>query len=357
MLLIRVDLAQASVTPEDRGPFYHRLVDRIAGVPGVEHVAASDKTPFDRMDASAFARVSGVPREAVTERISTKISYITPGWFAPYDIPFRAGRDFDAHDRSGGMPVLIVNETFVRKFLAGKSALGSTVEPTLGAREEYSLGGRTIVGVVGDTIYSSLRETPQAIMYLPLAQYDLPVAMNAFINISVRSAAGSPASLTSSVNAALAAIDKNLTARTSTFDVVVNDSVRQERLLAMLTGSFATLALLLAGLGLYGVTAYTVARRRTEIGIRMALGAVQTNVVRLVVSRAAKFVGIGLIVGTVASLWLSRFVASLLYGLESGDRMNVLGAVAVLAAVGIAAALLPAVSASRTDPAAVLRDG
>jgi ABC-type antimicrobial peptide transport system permease subunit len=111
-----------------------------------------------------------------------------------------------------------------------------------------------------------------------------------------------------------------------------------------------------AGLGLYGVTAYAVARRRTEIGIRMALGAVQANVVRLVVSRLARLVSIGVVAGTAASLWLSRFVASLLYGLEPGDPMSLLGAVVVLGAVGMTAALLPAVRASRIDPAAVLRE-
>jgi predicted permease len=356
VLLIRIDAAQASVKPADRGTFYHRLVDAVAGIPGAKSAAASDKTPFDRSDASAFVHVTGAPREVASERISAKSSYITPGWFTSYDIPLRAGRDFDAHDRNGGMPVLIVNDAFVRRFFPAGNARGSTVTLTLGPREEYSMGTKTIVGVVGDTIYSSLREAPQAIMYLPLAQYDLPVPVNAFINITVRAAAGSPATLAAGVNAALASVDRNLTARSSTLDVQVNDSLRQERILAMLTGSFAALALLLAGLGLYGVTAYAVARRRTEIGIRMALGAVQANVVRLVVSRLARLVSIGVVAGTAASLWLSRFVASLLYGLEPGDPMSLLGAVVVLGAVGMTAALLPAVRASRIDPAAVLRE-
>jgi predicted permease len=354
--LIRIDAAQASSKPTDRGALYHRLVDAVASIPGVASAAASDKTPLDRGNAPAFVRVAGAPPEVVSERISAKLSYITPGWFAAYEIPLRAGRDFGARDRNGGMPVLIVNDAFVRKFFPAGNALGSTVTLTLGAREEYSMGPRTVVGVVGDTIYSSLREAPQAIAYLPLAQYDLPVPLYAFINIAVRSAAGSPANRAAGVNAALAAVDRNLTARLSTLDVQVNDSLRQERILALLTASFAALALLLAGLGLYGVTAYAVARRRTEIGIRMALGAVQTTVVRLVVSRVARLVGIGVVAGVVASLWLSRFVASLLYGLEPGDPTTLLVAVVVLGAVGITAALLPAMRASRIDPAAVLRE-
>jgi putative ABC transport system permease protein len=355
-LHLRVDAAQASIKPSDRATFYQRLVDAAAAVPGVESAAASDKTPFDRGNASGFVRVSGAPREVASESISARISYITPAWFATYGIPLRAGRGFDVHDRNGGMPVLIVNEAFVRKFFPAGNALGSAVILALGQREEYTMGPRTVVGVVGDTIYSSLREASQAIVYLPLAQYDLPVPPFAFINVTVRAAAGSPAALAAGVKGALASVDRNLTVRSSTLDIHVNDSLRQERLLALLTGSFAALGLLLAGLGLYGVTAYAVARRRTEIGIRMALGAVQTTVVRLVVSRVAKLVGIGIVAGTVASLWLSRFVASLLYGLEPGDPTTLLVAVVVLGAVGIAAALLPAMRASRIDPAAVLRE-
>jgi ABC-type antimicrobial peptide transport system permease subunit len=144
--------------------------------------------------------------------------------------------------------------------------------------------------------------------------------------------------------------------RSSSLDVHVGDSLRQERILALLTGSFAVLGLLLAGLGLYGVTAYAVARRRTEIGLRMALGAVQTTVVRVVVSRVVTLVGIGIVAGIVASLWLSKFIASLLYGLEPGDLTTLVVAVMVLGAVGITAALLPALRASRIDPAAVLRE-
>ncbi len=355
-LHLRVDAAQASVKPPDRATFYQRLVDAAATVPGVESAAASDKTPFDRGNASGFVRVSGAPREVASESISSRISYITPAWFATYGIPLRAGRVFDMHDRNGGMPVLIVNEAFVRKFFPAGNALGSAVTLALGQREEYTMGPRTVIGVVGDTIYSSLREASQAIVYLPLAQYDLPIPPFAFINVTVRAAAGSPSALAAGVKGALASVDKNLMVRSSTLDIHVNDSLRQERILALLTGSFAALGLLLAGLGLYGVTAYAVTRRRTEIGIRMALGAVQTTVVRLVVSRVARLVGIGVVAGTVASLWLSRFVASLLYGLEPGDPTTLLVAVVVLGAVGITAALLPAMRASRIDPAAVLRE-
>jgi ABC-type antimicrobial peptide transport system permease subunit len=135
----------------------------------------------------------------------------------------------------------------------------------------------------------------------------------------------------------------------------VNALLGQERLVAMLSGLFGGLASLLAGLGLYGVTAYAVARRRTEIGIRMALGAAPAGVVRLVLSRVSMLVGIGVLVGAGLSLWASKFVATLLYGLEPRDPVTFVGAVVTLAAVGVVAGWLPAWRASRIDPAEVLR--
>jgi ABC-type antimicrobial peptide transport system permease subunit len=136
----------------------------------------------------------------------------------------------------------------------------------------------------------------------------------------------------------------------------VNATLTQERVVAMLSGFFGALALLLAGLGLYGVTSYAVSRRRTEIGIRMALGAAPGGVVRLVLSRVTLLVGIGILVGAVVSLWASKFVATLLYGLEPRDPATLVAAALVLGTVGAAAGWLPAYRASRIDPAEVLRD-
>jgi ABC-type antimicrobial peptide transport system permease subunit len=133
-------------------------------------------------------------------------------------------------------------------------------------------------------------------------------------------------------------------------------SLAQERIVATLSGFFGGLALLLAGLGLYGITAYAVSRRRAEIGIRLALGAEPRRVVRLVLSRVAILVGAGVVAGVAASIWLSRFVVTLVYGLEPRDPTTLAGAVAVLAVVGAAAGWLPARRASRIDPARVLRD-
>ena len=356
VLLARADSSRTRVKAAERGTFFQRLVDAAGSLPGVTEVAASMWTPVDRSNWSIFVHPTGIPREPASDRISAKYNFVSPGWFGTYGIPLRAGRDIDAHDVHGALPVAVVNEAFVRRFLAGRPPLASTVDLTLGPHNEYAVGTKTIVGVVGDAIYQSLREETPPTAFFPLAQWDMPIPLPSTIALSIRPVAGSPATLTPRINNALSAVDKALTVRFQTLDVQVNDSFRQERLVAMLSGFFGALALLLAGLGLYGVTAYGVARRRGEIGIRMALGAAPASVVRLVLSRIARLVGLGVIIGTVASLWLSRFVSALLYGVQPRDPVTLVGAIVVLGTVAALAGWVPAWRASRIDPAAVLRE-
>jgi ABC-type antimicrobial peptide transport system permease subunit len=151
-------------------------------------------------------------------------------------------------------------------------------------------------------------------------------------------------------------VNRDLTLTFRPLSEQVNASLTQERVVAMLSGFFGALALLLAGLGLYGVTSYSVTRRRAEIGIRMALGAAPGGVVRLVLARVSVLVGIGVLVGTAVSLWASTFVATLLYGLEPRDPATLVGSAALLATIGAIAGWVPAYRASRIDPAEVLRE-
>jgi ABC-type lipoprotein release transport system permease subunit len=237
----------------------------------------------------------------------------------------------------------------------GRTAIGETV-----AR-------RTVVGVVGDQVAQggykpdgavrSVRDPAPPSIYVPLAQSSglFPPDRTA-ISISVRSAAGSPAPLSRSVAAALAAADPDLAFSFRPVSAYLDASLAHERTVALLAGFFGVLALLLAGLGLYGMTSYAVSCERAEIAIRLALGAAQAGVVRLVLSRLALLVGAGVIIGGAASLWLSRFVAALVYGVAPRDPGTLAGASLVLAAVGAAAGWLPARRASRIDPAQVLRE-
>ena len=280
---------------------------------------------------------------------------MTPGWFAAYGTPILAGRDFSTGDRAGAQAVAIVNEAFVRKFLNGQNPIGRIV------RQESRPGRETppieIVGLARDAVYLSLREPVPPTMYLPFAQIDTSegglAGSNAYL--SIRAAGGSPVQLARPVLAAVLDVDRNLSLTVRALAEQVNASLIQERLLAMLSGFFGVLALLLAGLGLYGVTSYGVNRRRTEIGIRMALGAEPGAVVRMVLRQVAFLVGAGVVAGGLVSLWVTRFASSLLFGLQPRDTITLTSSAVVLLGVGALAGWLPARRASRVDPARVLR--
>lgn len=193
--------------------------------------------------------------------------------------------------------------------------------------------------------------------YVPFAQFDyLPELGIRSINLEVRSRDTSPASLTRSITSAVGKIDPQLSLTFQPLAAQVSDSLTQERLSARLSACFGLLGLLLAGLGLYGVTAHSVTSRRSEIGIRIALGASATSVARLVLTRAALLVGVGSGLGVALSLWAAKFVTSLIYGLPSRDLVTVIASAAVLTAVAACATWIPPRRALRTDPAAILRD-
>jgi putative ABC transport system permease protein len=278
------------------------------------------------------------------------LNQITPGWFATYGTTIRAGRDIDDRDTQGALPVALVNEAYVRKFLPNRNPIGETVRI-------LETPPKTIVGVVQDTVYVSVRDGVRPTVYVPLAQPNaVGRGATANVNISVRSSDGSPAALAPRVAVALTAVDRNLAFTFRPLQDRIDASLTRERLVALLSGFFGALALLLAALGLYGVTSYAVTRRRAEIGIRMALGAEPGGVVRLVLVRVFVLVALGVIIGTGVSWWSSRFIASLLYDLQPRDAVTLVSAAVTLTAVGAIAGWLPAYRASQIDPAQVLRD-
>jgi putative ABC transport system permease protein len=346
-----------TVPAADRNPFYHRLVRAAAAVPGVAGAGGSLNPPLTVSSAADIvATVPGTESRPDAGALSQFID-ITPGWLAAYGTPIRAGRDLDDHDTQAARPVMLVNETFVRRLFPGRNLIGTTLaltahDPPYGDRP---LGSRTVVGIVGDAVYGSIREPVPPTIYYPLAQRDGPLNLSVFF-MAVRSSADSPVLLTRGVAAALTGVNPDLR---FTFRLVadqVNASLTQDRLVAMLSGFFGGLALLLAGLGLYGVTAYAVARRRAEIAVRMALGAAPAGIVRLVLARVSVLVGLGVTLGTGVSLATSTVVASLLYGIEPRDWVTLVSAAATLVAVGVVASWLPAYRAARIDPAEVLRE-
>ena len=355
VLLVRLDVPQASAEPPQRAALYERIAATVRRVPGVAGAAVSEVTPVSGTITDVYVEAENGPRLAPPQNVSYR-NVITPDWFATYGTRLVAGRDFDDRDRVSSPPVAIVNETFVRRFLPGANPLGRRV------RNPSSAPGvirpwMEVVGIVADATYLSLRAAMPPTMYVPLAQQS--TASGAFPSgtLSVRAASGSPLSLAREIGDAIAQVDRDIAITFIPLKQQVDAALVQERIVAILSGWFSVLALLLSALGLYGVTMYSVNRRRMEIGIRMAIGAAPARVVRLVLARVAVLVALGVAIGTAASLWASKFVATLLYGLEPRDPATLISSAAILVAVGAVAASVPAYRASRVDPAEVLREG
>jgi len=350
--VVSVNAARAHVDAANRIPLYYRLAETLAAVPGVARAAASVVSPISNAGITNFVDVAGAPAMAELDRVAF-VNFVTPGWFATYGTPIRSGRDVTVRDSTSSPSVALVNEAFVRKFFPDRDPIGGTVSFVMGRTSDVPLP-RMVIGVVADAVYRTIRDVPTPTVYVPLSQWNFPMPMTG-ITIGVRSATDSPTELAHALGAALTQVDADLAFNVRPLADQLNASLTQERVVAELSGAFGLLALLLAALGLFGVTAYAVSRRRREIGIRMALGAAPGGVVRLVLSQMTMLVGAGVVIGAGVSLWASRFIASLLYGLEPGDPSTLLGAVAMLCGVGTLAAWFPARRASRVDPATVLR--
>jgi putative ABC transport system permease protein len=350
-----VTVTAPTVAATERNPFYHRLVRTVAALPGIAAAGGSFTPPIVGTLRGVFV-VSEPGSDAPPDaQLISQAAEVTPGWFAAYGMPIREGRSVDDHDTLATTPVMVVNEAFVRRFLPRGNSIGKSLAITVRMGGDFPLGTKTIVGVVGDAVYRVIREPLQPTIYFPLAQRSGPLLFTNFF-ITLRASAGAPAGLIPSVSSALIGVNRDLTLTFRPLATQVDESLAQDRLVATLSGVFGGLALLLAAVGLYGVTSYAVARRRAEIGIRAALGAAPGDIIRLVLKRAVLLVAIGLVVGTGLSLWASTFVASLLYGLHSRDPQVLTGAAVILAAVGAMSGWIPAWRASRIEPANVLRD-
>jgi len=357
VLVVNVDAERTQIDRASRLPVFERVLERVQALPGVGEAGFSAMTPVSgqgwniEVDVSNTARLNG--RQAQTFR-----NAITPRWFAALGMRLVAGRAFTDADRKGAPPVVIVNQAFVRHFLNGQDPVGHTVQRRLLFNRNQPNASpppsQEIVGVMADAVYRNLREPVPPTMFEPLAQSE-EGSLRAQLALIMRTA-GAPMTDARSIASVIRDVNADLSITFRPLADYVNASVARERIVAMLAGFFGGLALLLASLGLFGLTSYTVERRRTEIGIRMALGAAPSGVIALVLSGTTGLVAIGIIAGGTLSLWASRFVGSLLYQVEARDPVTLVTAAATLAAIGAIAAVVPAYRASRIDPATVLRE-
>lgn len=347
VLILEAKLQRSNVPPNGRLELLERLHAAAQTTPGVAHAALSFTTPVGNRGWNMPIALPGSPLP-VRQRMAW-VNAVTPDWFKTFGVRLGAGRDFDTRDRLGAPNVAIVNQAFAERLLGTKNPIGQRFSVEGPIQSTYE-----IVGLAEDTVYRSMRSQMSPAMYIPVAQWDEGVSSLA---IGVRTVSGDPMALTTAIGAALQGVEPNISLSFHSMEQQVNASLRQERLVATLSGFFGVLALVLAGLGLYGVAAYAVNRRKMEIGIRLALGATAGQVMRMVLGRIGGLVALGLIGGTALSLWSGRFVATLLFDLEPRDLSTLLGAMVLLTGVAMLAGWLPARRASRIDPTVVLRDG
>ncbi|MGZ4836362.1 MAG: ABC transporter permease [Terriglobales bacterium] len=330
--------------------FEHEFVERLRHLPGVLGASAVSGLPAtehrstNRFVLESRATTEGQDEACITRRVGT-------GYFAVMKVPLIAGRDFTAADAPDAPPVAIVNQAWLKRYSAGRDPIGQRVRLTFSPNEPF----RQIVGVIGDVAEDSLASRPPPVMYFPLDQ-DSEYA--AFLGYVIRSPQD-PAALVSSARAILRELDPQLAVvQPQSMEQIVNQSpaVFLRRYPFYLIGSFATLALVLAMIGLYGLISYSVLRRTREIGIRLALGAQRQDILRLILRQGVITTLIGVGVGLVAGLASMRVMASLLYGINLGDWIVFAGVAIFLAAIAIAASYVPARRATQVDPMVALRN-
>ena len=325
---------------------HRQLEERLRGLPGVQ-AASFSSLNFNEGRWMVRLWPEGVPHLAANGKPADG-NQVGSEYLKALGMPVVMGRGFGLQDTPQSQAALVVNETLARTLYPGVSPIGRHV-----AMEGDNRPDLEIVGVVKDAKYQSLRDRPQAMFFIDLEQGKLPDTFN---DVVVR-VSGKPEALMSQIRAAIHAVDPNLAVwDVMTLSESVDRSLSREKLLAKLASFFGALALLLACIGLYGVMAYSVARRTNEIGIRMALGAPPAAVLGMVLRESVFVVGLGLIAGIPAALACGRLVESQLYGLAPNDPITIVGACAALLGVALIASLLPARRAALLDPLAALRE-
>jgi predicted permease len=349
VLLFRLNPSKSGYKDQRLTQLYEELADRLAASPGVRSASFSNLTPISGGGWENDTWIEGYTGQP-GENVNIHLNAVSSRFFAALGTPLIAGRSFGVQDDSGKVRVAIINHTMARRYFAGRNPLGQRIGRWRWiGRQEYE-----IVGISGDAKYESLRQDvpPTAYLYLP----QLPPAGS--VSFEVNSSLP-PEQLVPEVRGVIQHMDARLApADVKTLAEQVDRSLDTERLVSSVSDCFGALALALACIGLYGVVSYSVARRTSEIGLRMALGAENSHVFRMVVGQGLALALVGLAIGMVCALILARLLTNLsqmLYGVRSGDPLTMVCVSLVLAATAVAACSIPALRAMRIDPMTALR--
>jgi putative ABC transport system permease protein len=334
------------VQPAQQSAFVAQVAEKLQALPGVQSTALGASVP---MDGNYGARVYAIEGRPVPDpgNASAVINFpVSPDYFRALQIPLLKGRGFSERDDAKTTPVIIVNQSFARRYFPDEDATGRRVRLVT----ERPSVWREIVGVVGDVKQERLNARVRPIVYFPYSQRPGPI-----VTLLARSS-GDQASLANAMKQIVYSVDKDLgITRLATLEQLLGNSLAQSRSVMTLLAAFAALALALAAIGIYSVLAYSVTQRAQEIGIRLALGAQRSDVVRLIVGQGLKLIGLGVALGLSAAFGLTHLMRDLLFGISATDPIIFTAVPLLLAAVALLACYVPARRATRVDPLAALR--
>ena len=323
--------------------FYERLLTQVSAIPGVRSAAISTSLPPNGLQVSDTFNLEGILLMEESKSPLASVLFTSPGYFRTLGVPILQGRDFTERDNASAPLAVIINETLARKYYGKENPIGKRLKG--GGTDRTANPWMEIVGVVGDVKYEGL-DTPTApAYYMPFLQNPIR-GMNLIVSASLP-----PAALTAAVRTQVRNIDPEIpVARVSTMEQLIDESVAQPRFRTFLIGIFSAVAMLLAAIGIYGVVAYSVSQRTQEIGIRMALGAQRADVLRMVVRQGMRLTLMGVVLGVIGALALTRLTANLLFGVGATDPVTFAAISILLICVALLASYIPARRAARLDP-------
>jgi predicted permease len=349
VLLVGIDPRLAGYKPTELAPLYQQLLDRLSTIPGVRSVSMATYSPMSGSSRSSTISVPGYTPQP-GENMDAKDILIGPHYAESLGVSMVQGREIGARDTAASQKIAVVNKAFVDHYFGNQNPIGHTL--SFGDDEDKG-EDIEVVGVIGNVKWSDARGVPEATVYRPILQVQDQGAYT--VSLQVRTD-NNPSGLAQTVRQAINQVDDKLPIfGVTTLNEQLQDTLKQDQLIAQLVSFFGALALLLACIGLYGVMAHGVARRTNEIGIRMALGAEGRDIAWMILRETLLLIVVGLVLGVPTALLSARLVSSQLFGLNPSDPVTLIGAAMVLTVVALLAGYVPARRASRVNPLVALR--